>query len=100
MRRDLVRLKALGADLMVIGLLTPNGEVDVARTRELIAPARPLPVTFHRAFDMTRDPRAALEALVALGCERVLTSGQEKSVLEGLELVTGAHYDWPGIGSR
>lgn len=88
MRRDLVRLKALGADLMVIGLLTPNGEVDVARTRELIALARPLPVTFHRAFDMTRDPRAALEALVALGCERVLTSGQEKSVLEGLELVT------------
>lgn len=88
MRRDLVRLKTLGADLMVIGLLTPNGEVDVARTRELIALARPLPVTFHRAFDMTRDPRAALEALVALGCERVLTSGQEKSVLEGLELVT------------
>lgn len=88
MRRDLVRLKALGADLMVFGLLTPSGDVDVARTRELIALARPLPVTFHRAFDMTRDPRAALETLIALGCERVLTSGQEKSVLEGLELVT------------
>jgi len=87
MRRDLVRLKAVGADLFVFGLLTPSGGVDVERTRELIAMARPLSVTFHRAFDMTRDPRAALEALIGLGCERVLTSGQEKSVLEGLDLL-------------
>ena len=87
MRRDLVRLKEQGADMVVFGLLTPDGAVDVARTRDLMALARPLPVTFHRAFDMTRDPRAALETLIELGCERVLTSGQEKSVLEGLELI-------------
>lgn len=88
MRRDLVRLKEQGADMVVFGLLTPDGAVDAARTRELMALARPLPVTFHRAFDMTRDPRTALETLIELGCERVLTSGQEKSVLEGLELIT------------
>jgi len=87
MRRDLARAKAAGADLAVFGLLTPEGDVDVPRTRELVALARPMPVTFHRAFDMTRDARAALETLIGLGCERVLTSGQEKSVLEGLELI-------------
>lgn len=87
MRRDLVRLKSMGADLFVLGLLTPEGDVDAEQTRELITLARPLPVTFHRAFDMTRDPRASLETLIELGCERVLTSGQEKSVLEGLDLV-------------
>ncbi|MBN8246863.1 MAG: copper homeostasis protein CutC [Verrucomicrobia bacterium] len=87
MRRDLVRARAAGADLIVLGLLTPAGDVDVTRTRELIALARPLPVTFHRAFDMTRDPHASLEALIGLGCERVLTSGQEKTALEGLDLL-------------
>jgi copper homeostasis protein len=88
MRRDLLALKARGADLIVFGLLLPDGTIDVERSRELIALARPLPVTFHRAFDMTRDARASLETLIELGCERVLTSGQEKSVLEGLELLT------------
>lgn len=87
MRRDLIALKERGANMMVFGLLEPDGSIDQARTRELIALARPLPVTFHRAFDMTRDPRAALETLIELGCERVLTSGQEKSVLEGLDLL-------------
>lgn len=88
MRRDLLFLKERGADLFVFGLLSPDGTIDVARTRELVEWARPLPVTFHRAFDLTRDPRAALEALVEVGCARVLTSGQEKSALEGLELIT------------
>jgi len=78
-----------------LGLLTPDGAIDVARTRELIALARPLPVTFHRAFDMVRDAAAALEDLVNLGVERVLTSGQERTVVEGLDtivsLVNQAH---------
>ena len=72
----------------MIGLLTADGEVDAARMRELIARARPLSVTFHRAFDMTRDPFEALEVLIGLGADRVLTSGQEASVLEGLPLIT------------
>jgi copper homeostasis protein len=85
---DIETAKAEGADGVVIGLLTAAGVIDAARTRELIARARPLSVTFHRAFDMTPDPFAALETLIELGADRVLTSGQEVSVLEGLPLIT------------
>ena len=85
---DIDTAKAEGADGVVIGLLQADGTIDVARTRVLIARARPLKVTFHRAFDMTPDPFAALDTLISLGVERVLTSGQEASVLEGLPLIT------------
>ena len=85
---DIDTAKAEGADGVVIGLLAPDGTVEAGRTRELIARARPLSVTFHRAFDMTPEPFEALETLVALGVDRVLTSGQEATVLEGLPLIT------------
>ena len=84
---DIDTAKAEGADGVVIGLLTADGTIDVERTRALIARARPLSVTFHRAFDMTPDPFEALETLIGLGVDRVLTSGQEASVLEGLPLI-------------
>jgi copper homeostasis protein len=87
MRRDIAVAKASGADGVVFGLLTPGGEIDVERTRILTADARPLRVTFHRAFDMARDAHSSLEALIALGIERVLTSGQEQSALEGIDLI-------------
>ena len=87
MKRDIELARQLGADGVVIGILTAEGDVDTARTRELIALARPLSVTFHRAFDMARDPFAALEDLVALGVDRILTSGQEPSVIEGLDMI-------------
>ena len=87
MKADIDTAKAEGADGVVIGLLTADGVIDAERTRDLVARARPLSVTFHRAFDMTPDPFAALETLVGLGVDRVLTSGQEASVLEGLPLV-------------
>jgi copper homeostasis protein len=87
MRRDIARCKELGADGVVIGMLTPDGDVDVARTRELVELARPLSVTFHRAFDMARDPYQALEDVIATGVDRLLTSGQEPSVIEGLDLI-------------
>jgi copper homeostasis protein len=87
MRRDIAMAKQLGADGVVFGLLTPEGDIDVERTRELIALARPLSVTFHRAFDVARDPYAALDDLIALGVDRLLTTGQEGSLIEGLELV-------------
>jgi copper homeostasis protein len=86
MRSDIETAKAEGADGVVIGLLTAAGEVDMARTRELMALARPLSITFHRAFDMTPEPFRALEMLIELGVDRVLTSGQEASVLDGLPL--------------
>jgi copper homeostasis protein len=87
MEADIDAAKAEGADAVVLGLLLADGTVDSKRTRELVARARPLEVTFHRAFDMTPDPFAALETLIGLGIERVLTSGQEASVLEGLPLI-------------
>jgi copper homeostasis protein len=87
MREDLLAAKNLGATGVVFGLLSPNGTIDRERTAELIALARPLPVTFHRAFDVSRDPFESLEVLIALGVDRVLTSGQEPSVLEGLDLI-------------
>jgi copper homeostasis protein len=88
MEADIETAKAEGADGVVIGLLTAEGEIDVSSTRALIAKARPLSVTFHRAFDMTRDSFAALDTLIGLGVDRILTSGQEASVLEGLPLIT------------
>ena len=83
MRRDALFFKENGADALVFGILTPDGDVDIERTRELIDIARPLPVTFHRAFDMTRDAFSSLDKLISLGVDRVLTSGLESSALEG-----------------
>ena len=80
MREDLRDAKRLGVNGLVFGLLNPDGTIDRDRTAELIAIARPLPVTFHRAFDVSRDPFEALDTLIDLGVDRVLTSGQEPSV--------------------
>jgi copper homeostasis protein len=87
MRADIETAKAEGANGVVIGLLTAAAEIDVDRTRDLVALARPLSVTFHRAFDVAAEPFGALEALIELGVDRVLTSGQEPTVLEGLPLI-------------
>jgi copper homeostasis protein len=87
MGEDVKAAKQLGANGVVIGCLTSEGNVDIAHTRHLIDLARPMSVTFHRAFDMCREPRAALEDLIKLGVDRVLTSGQEATVVEGLELI-------------
>lgn len=87
MRRDIETAKSLGADGVVFGLLNPDGSVDENHTRELLALARPLNVTFHRAFDVCRDPHEALETLCDIGVDRILTSGQEPSVLEGADLI-------------
>jgi len=87
MRRDVAHARALGADGVVLGLLDRDGAVDVERTASLVEAARPLPVTFHRAFDVARDPDQALDALVGLGVERVLTSGQAPTAPEGAALI-------------
>lgn len=87
MLHDIGVAKSLGADGVVIGALTAEGDVDTALAEKLVAAARPLAVTFHRAFDMARDPFNALEDLAALDVDRLLTSGQEATVLEGAELI-------------
>jgi len=71
MRGDIAAVKQAGAAGVVIGLLDAEGRVDVARAAELIAAARPLSVTFHRAFDVARDPLASLDALIRLGVDRL-----------------------------
>lgn len=88
MRRDLEVARDCGAHGIVCGMLMEDGRLDRRRMEELVRLARPLGVTCHRAFDMTRDPFEALEDLIALGVERVLTSGQRQTALEGLDLLT------------
>lgn len=87
MLEDIAAAKEEGADGVVIGLLLPNGEIDVKNTKRLVTAARPMSVTFHRAFDMTPDPIAALHALKACGVDRILTSGQQATAEEGMELI-------------
>ncbi len=87
MQRDIEACAALGCDGVVLGALDAEGEVDVPRCRTLVATAGKLGVTFHRAFDLCRDPARALEDIVALGCERVLTSGAQASAIEGAALI-------------
>lgn len=87
MRRDIHEAQRLGADGVVFGILTPEGTIDATRTRGLMETARPLSVTVHRAFDVTRDPDEALDTLIHLGADRVLTSGQQPTVPAGLTLI-------------
>jgi len=87
MERDIDTATQLGADGVVFGILREDGQVDVKRTRRLVDRARPLKVTFHRAFDMSRDLMESLEALIAAGVDRVLTSGGEQKVEDGASKV-------------
>lgn len=87
MERDIAALKTAGVDGVVLGLLTPEGHVDLPRMQRLMECAAPLPVTFHRAFDVCADPFRALEELVDLGIRRILTSGQAPTALEGRVLL-------------
>ncbi len=84
---DVKLCKQLGCHGIVIGLLNMDGTIDLIRTAQLIEAAYPLGVTFHRAFDRCKDPFKAIEQLIEIGCERILTSGQQPSVVDGIELV-------------
>ena len=88
MLEEVRAFKAEGVNGIVFGILTPDGDIDMERSRQLISLARPLSVTFHRAFDMTRDLSSSLESLISLGVDRVLTSGGEESVLEGAPVLS------------
>ncbi|HXM98772.1 MAG TPA: copper homeostasis protein CutC, partial [Candidatus Dormibacteraeota bacterium] len=83
MKRSVVVAKEAGIDGVVLGVLTKEHRVDVERTRELAELAKPLPVTYHRAFDEAADLHQALEEVIQSGAKRILTSGGAKSALEG-----------------
>lgn len=87
MLADATMFAAEGAHGLVAGFLDPDGRVDTMRTRAFVEAASPASVTFHRAFDMARDPFEALEVLVECGVNRVLTSGRKPSADAGVDVL-------------
>ena len=105
MKADIKICKELGCDGIVIGLLNKDGSIDKKRCQELVVLAYPLGVTFHRAFDRTNDPLKALEDIIEIGCERILTSGLQPKAADGTHIIKEliAHADdriilMPGSG--
>ena len=88
MKEDIKVCKELNCDGVVIGILNADGTVDMDRCAELIALANPMKVTFHRAFDMTSDLFKALEDIISLGCERILTSGGKSAAISGASVIS------------
>lgn len=86
-KRDIVNCKNIGVDGVVIGFLKPDGSIDIELTQEITDLARPMTVTFHRAFDMCKNPEEALEELIEIGVDRALTSGAENKAIQGAELL-------------
>ena len=104
---DIKVCKELGCEGVVVGVLNQQGEIDKKRTAKLIELAYPLGVTFHRAFDRCVDPFKAMEELIEIGCERILTSGQQPTAPEGVALIASLHQKadgriiiMPGSGVR
>lgn len=87
MQADIRIAKQLGVSGIVIGALTQQAEIDLDNCKRLIECADGLGITFHRAFDLCRDPFTALEQIIELGCERILTSGQQQSAVAGSALI-------------
>lgn len=90
MKADIEHVRQLGADGLVLGLLDSDGYVDVERTRDLVEEAKPLPVTFHRAIDVSADFSDSLEKIVATGAQRVLTSGGKRRALDSTSEISDA----------
>lgn len=86
-QEDIKVAKQLGADGVVCGILQSNGSIDILRTKELVELAKPMSFTFHRAFDFTNDPFQALEDVISTGADRILTSGQQPTAIQGEHLI-------------
>lgn len=106
-QQDIEMCREIGCDGIVTGLLNADGSIDIERTAQLIDKAFPLKVTFHRAFDRCRDVFEALEQLIGCGCERILTSGQQLTAIEGKVLIAALNSQadgriiiMPGSGVR
>lgn len=87
MIHDIHLARELGAHGVVIGVLDKEGNVDEEKCRRLVAAAEGMHVTFHRAFDVCRDPMTAIRQIVDMGCDRLLTSGQAASAEAGIDMI-------------
>ena len=87
MCRDIEFCRHAGVHGVVIGALTAQGDIDIEACKRMVEAAGDLSITFHRAFDICREPLASLEQIIALGCDRLLTSGQQPSAEQGVELI-------------
>lgn len=96
MEHDIEVARQLGADGVVFGCLRKDGSIDLEANRQLMEKAKGMSVTFHRAFDRCRDPHEALEQLIALGFDRILTSGQQPKAIEGAPLLHQLHEEAAG----
>jgi len=87
MKRDIVKFKEIGCKGIVSGVLNDDNSIDIKRTKELIELSRPLEFTFHRAFDIVKNPLHEIENLIEIGVDRVLTSGKKDKAIDGLDLL-------------
>ncbi len=90
-KADILQCRQMGCAGIVSGVLNVDNSIDVIRTKELVELSKPLPFTFHRAFDWVPNPTEALETLIDIGIQRVLTSGQSSTAEKGIELLTQLH---------
>lgn len=88
MMEDISVSKSLGCDGVVLGLLKKDGTIDEKRTSKMVEAAYPMEVSFHRAFDRCVNPFKALEQLIEIGCQRILTSGQKPAAIDAIEMIT------------
>jgi copper homeostasis protein len=107
MLKDIDNARRLGADGIVLGCLTADGEVDIPLMKQFMEAVQDISVTFHRAFDVCRNPQKALEDIISLGCDRILTSGQQSDAVKGIPLIAelvkraaGRIIIMPGCGVR
>ncbi len=107
MLHDIELCKQLKVNGVVFGCLTKEGDIDVELLKRLVQAARPLSITFHRAFDVCREPFVALEQIIEAGCDRILTSGQQPTADKGIPLIAelikkaaGRIIIMPGSGVR
>lgn len=87
MRADILHANKAGASGVVFGMILPDGSIDIKRCEVLVNLAKPMKTIFHRAFDMTSDPFLAMEEIITLGFDTILTSGQRQTAEDGLEMI-------------
>lgn len=87
MKAEIGQCREIGIAGIVLGILTPNGQIDIKQTRQLVELAKPMQVTFHKAFDEAPDYRQALEDVIATGAHRILTSGTKETAAQGADIL-------------